>query len=219
MQQLERAQPLLAFLEFQAVFERPNFEFPARGFAVMTAVFEAFKPWNITLANISAKQNPSSVGEVAIVFGLPNSGLTFSVGVGGATLLVTNPDWSQEQLVSQVAVAGLQAVQSGAGVSFRQYLLSLLMHMKPERRTLRQISADFLSFRSPRISSPTVKARGFSVYADDFSWVVDSSAMYEGALFLKIMRTFETSVTFPEMAGVLRADQSELLGALELTLD
>jgi hypothetical protein len=219
MQQLERAQSLLAFLEVQAVYGSPNFEFSTRGSAVMSAVFEAFKPWNIALANISAKQNPSSVGEVAIVFSLQNSRLTFTVGVGAATLLVTNPDWSQEQLVSQVAMAGLQAVQSAAGVTFRQYLLSLLMHVKPERRTLRDISANFLSFKSPRILSPTVKARGFSVYADDFSWVVDSSAMYEEALFLKMVRTFEASVSFAEMASVLRADQGELLGSLDLTVD
>lgn len=219
MQQPEKAQTLLAFLEFQAVYGSPKFEFSTQGSAVTSAVFEAFRPWNITLANISANQNPSNAGEVAIVFSLQNSQLTFSVGIGAATLLVTNPDWSQEQFISQIAMAGLQAVQSGAGVTFRQYQISLLIHVKPEHRTLREISADFLSFKSPRISSPTVKARGFSVYADDFSWVVDSSAMYEGALFLKIVRTFEASVSFPDMAQALRADQEELLGALKLKVD
>ncbi len=185
----------------------------------MSAVFEAFRPWNITLANISAKQNPANVGEVAIVFSLQNSRLTFSVGIGAATFLVTNPDWSQEEFVSQIATAGLQAVRSSTGVTYRRYLISLLMHVKPERRTLREVSADFLSLKSPKISSPTVKARGFSVYADDFSWVVDSSAMYEGALFLKIVRTFEPSAPFSEMAGTLRADQGELLRTLQLTVD
>lgn len=219
MHRPEKAQPLLAFLEFQAVYGNPNFEFSARSAAVMSAVFEAFRPWNITLANIAAKQNPANAGEVAIVFSLQNSRLTFSIGIGAATLLVMNPDWSQEQVLDQMATVGLQAVRSGTGVTFRQYLISLLMHVKPERRTLREVSADFLSLKSPTISSPTIKARGFSVYADDFSWVVDSSAMYEGALFLKIMRTFEPSVPFLEMAAKLREDQSELLGTLQLMLE
>ncbi len=219
MQQTEKAQPLLAFLEFRVVYGGPNFELSTRGPAIMSAVFEAFRPWNITLANISAKQNPANAEEVGIVFGLQNSRLTFNVGIGAATLFVTNPDWSQEQCVSQIAMAGLQAVRTSTGVTFRQYLISLLMHVKPERRTLREVSADFLSLKSPKISSPTIKARGFSVYADDFSWVVDSSAMYEGALFLKIVRTFDPNVPFPEMAGTLRADQSELLGILQLTVD
>ncbi|MGH7934235.1 MAG: hypothetical protein ACREQN_13885, partial [Candidatus Binataceae bacterium] len=180
MLQPEKAQPLLAFLEFRALYGSPNFEFSTRGSAVMSAVFEAFRPWNITLANISAKQNPANAEEVAIVFSLQNSRLTFSVGIGAATLLVTNPDWSQEQPVSEIAMAGLEAVRSSTGVTFRRYLISLLMHVKPERRTLREVSADFLSLKSSKISSPAIKARGFSVYADDFSWVVDSSAMYEG---------------------------------------
>lgn len=218
MPQPEKAQPLLAFLEFQAVYGSPNFEI-SRGSAVISALFEAFRPWNITLRNVSVKDNPANVGEVAIIFSLENGRITLSVGIGGSTLLVTNPDWSQEQLISQIATAGLQALQSSSGVSFRQYLLNLVMHVKPERRTLREVSADFLSFRSPKISGPTIKARGFSVYADDFSWVVDSSAMYEGALFLKILRSFGTSASFPEMAAALRADQSELLGTLHLTVD
>ena len=219
MHQTEKGQPLLSFLEFQAVYDNPNFEFSTRSPAVMAAVFEAFKPWNITLANVSAKQNPANAGEVAIIFSFQNPQLTFSVGIGSATLIVMNPDWSQEQLISQVATGGLQAVQSSTGVTFRRYLLSLLMHVKPERRTLNEVSADFLSLKSPKISSPMIKARGFSVYADDFSWVVDSSLMYEGALFLKIVRSFEPNVSFPEMARSLRADQGELLGALQLTVD
>jgi hypothetical protein len=132
---------------------------------------------------------------------------------------VTNPDWSQEQAISQIATAGLRAVQNSSGVSFRRYLISLLMHVKPEHRTLSDVSADFLALKSPKISGPTIKARGFSVYADDFSWVVDSSAIYEGALFLKIVRSFEPDISFPQMAAALRADQGELLGTLQLTVD
>ena len=219
MIQLERARPLRAFLEFQAVYGSPNFELSSRSSAVMSAVFEAFKPWNITLANVSGKQNPANAGEVAIVFNLQNYRLTFSVGIGAATLLVTNPDWSQEQLISQVATAGLEAARSSTGVTFQKFVTSLLMHVKPERRTLREVSADFLGLKSPKISSPTIKARGFSVYADDFSWVADSSAMHDGALFLKIIRTFDPNVPFSEIARALRADQGELLGTLKLTVD
>ena len=219
MNQLEKVQPLLTFLELQAVYSKPNFEFSTRGSAVMSAVFEAFRTWNITLANVSAKQNPANAGEVAIMFGLQNSQLTFSVGVGGATLVVANPDWFQEQLVSEVASAGLQAVRSSTGVTFRQYVLNLLMHVKPERRSLCEVSANFLRITSPKISSSAVKARGFSVYAEDFSWVVDSSAMYAEALFLKIVRTFDPNVSLPVMARSLRADQVELLAALQLRMD
>jgi hypothetical protein len=218
MPEPEKAQPLLVFLEFQAIYGSPNFEI-SRKPDVMSAVFEALKPWNIALTNVSMKENPANVSEVAIIFSLENGRITLSIGIGACTLLVTNPDWSQEQLISQIATAGLQALLSSHEVGFRRYLLNLVMHVKPERRALREVSADFLSLRSPKMSAQTIKARGFSVYADDFTWVVDSSAMYEGALFLKILRSFETSTSFPEMAAALRADQSELLGVLHLTVD
>jgi hypothetical protein len=219
MDQTETAKSLLAFVEWQAVYQSPNFELSVRGPAITSAVFNAFKPWNITLANISAKQSPTNAGEVGIVFSLLNSKVVFNVGLGAATLVVTNPDWSEEQLVTQIAAAGLQAVQSSAGVAIRHYVISLSMHIKPERRTVREISATFLNVKSPRISSPAIKARGFSVYAEDFSWIVDSSALQEGALFLKMVRSFDPSIAFSAMALALRADQGELLGTLNLTVD
>ncbi|MGO9060086.1 MAG: hypothetical protein ACLQU2_22300 [Candidatus Binataceae bacterium] len=220
MDQAEKAKPLLAFVEWQAAYQSPNFELSVRGPAIMAAVFNAFKPWNITLANVSAKQSPTNAGEVGIVFSLLNSKVVFNVGIGSATLVVTNPDWSsEEQLVAQIAAAGLQAVQSSTGVAIRQYVISLSMHLKPERRTVREISATFLNVKSPRILSQAIKARGFSVYAEDFSWIVDSSALQEGALFLKMVRSFDPSVAFSDMALALRADQGELLGTLKLTVD
>lgn len=219
MDQAEKANPLLAFVEWQAVYQSPNFDLSVRGPAIMSAVFNAFKPWNITLANVSAKQSPTNAGEVGIVFSLLNSKVVFNVGIGSATLVVTNPDWSEEQLVAQIAAAGFQAVQSSAGVAIRQHVISLSMHLRPERRTVREISATFLNVKSPRILSQAIKARGFSVYAEDFSWIVDSSALQEGALFLKMVRSFDPSVAFSDMALALRADQGELLGTLKLTID
>src|SRR6516164_10841599 len=99
IQQAEKAQLLVAFLEFQALYTSPNFDFSIWGSKVMSAVFEAFRPWNVALTNISAKQNPANVGDLAILFSLQNGRLTFSVGIGGSTLVVTNPDWSQEQVI------------------------------------------------------------------------------------------------------------------------
>jgi hypothetical protein len=219
IQQAEKAQLLVAFLEFQALYTSPNFDFSIWGSKVMSAVFEAFRPWNVALTNISAKQNPANVGDLAILFSLQNGRLTFSVGIGGSTLVVTNPDWSQEQVIGQVAGAGLNAVQASAAVTFGQYVISLLMHVKPEKRGLSEITANFLNVQSAKVSSAKVKARGFSIYADDFSWVVDSSAIYDAALFLRIVRSFQPTATFSEIAAGLRADQNELFETLGLTVD
>ncbi len=94
------------------------------------------------------------------------------------------------------------------------------MHVKPENRALNEISADFLKVQSPIISTAKIKARGFSVYAEDFSWVVDSSAMYDGALFLRMVRSFQPCGYLLGNGGKLeRADQNELLGTLRLTVD
>lgn len=214
----DNAKVLTAFVEWQAHYRAPNFELQSRGPAVTSAVFQAFQPWNINLANVSAKPNPTNAGEVGIIFSLLGSSVVFSVGVGAATLLVRDANWSQEQLIGQIATAGLQALQSTAAIAIERHVVSVAMHLQPER-SLREVSAGFVGVISPALSSPAIKARGFSVYAEDYSWVVDASALYKEALFVKIVRSFGPEEPYPDMARALRGDQTELLGALHLTVE
>ncbi len=209
----------MSFAEWQAVYRAPNFGLQGAAPAIMSAVFQAFQPWNITLANVSAKPNPANAGDVAIIFNLSGAPAVFSVGVGAATLSVRDPAWSEEELIAQIAGAGLQAVQTTTGITIGRHLLSLGMHLKPLRRSVREISATFLAVTSPSMNNETIKARGFSVYGEDFSWVVDASALHDGAFFLKIVRTFDPKRSFSEMVRTLRGDQNELLGVLQLTVD
>jgi len=219
MSQVARTQALVSFVEWQALYRDPDFELWSRASAIVSAVFGAFRPWGIGLANVSGRQNPANASEAALLFNLLNGKVVFSVGVGAASLLANNPTWSDEKEISLIAEAGLQAVQGAAGVVVRQQVLSLTVHLKPQERSIREISADFLNVKSPKISSQPIKARGFSIYGDDFSWVVDSSALFQGALFVKIIRNFEPSVSFSSLAEALRSDQSELLAALQLSVD
>ena len=55
MSQLEKVQLLLAFLELQAVYSNPNFEFPTRGSAVMSAVFEALRRLTVGSGDIGLR--------------------------------------------------------------------------------------------------------------------------------------------------------------------
>jgi hypothetical protein len=48
---------------------------------------------------------------------------------------------------------------------------------------------------------------------------VDSSALYPGALFLRITRTLGPSISFEEIAAGVRKDEDNLLELLELRVD
>jgi hypothetical protein len=219
MAQTADAQAVLTFLEYQALFREPIFEAWGQPNALMRAVFRAFRPWNINLTSISAKQSPANAGEVGIVFNLLNGKFVFSVGVGAANLLVTNPSWADSELITQVLRAGVEAVRESAKAEVDRHVLSLSMHLRPRQKQIREITSQFVKISKPRVADAKIKALGFSLYTDDGSWIVDSSVIYNDALFVKLSQAFAPSVSFEEMATSLRQEQSDLLAILQLRLD
>ncbi len=218
MEAAEKAQVLLAFAEWQATYNEPAFDLSAKAAAIMSALFQAFQPWNVGLSNISGRQNPANAADVGILVSLLNERATFSVGIAAATLIVKNPRWSEAEGLGQIGTVGFEAVEASIGSVIRELSMSLSIHLKPSVRTIYEISKGFVNL--PLLPPDgTVKCYGFSVYGEEFSWIVDSSALYDETLFFKITRRFGRNASFAELVGRIRSDQLELLGMLNLEVD
>jgi hypothetical protein len=59
---------------------------------------------------------------------------------------------------------------------------------------------------------------GVSVYRNDFSFVIDSSGVVAGGIFIKLIRAFTAEKRFEEMAISIRADEESVLNRLGLKL-
>ena len=55
-------------------------------------------------------------------------------------------------------------------------------------------------------------------YGEDISWLVDLSAVYPDAFFVRIIRVFEPSKSAEEMATSLYKDEHDILNLLELNV-
>jgi hypothetical protein len=215
---VEKAQVLLAFAEWQATYSEPAFDLSAKAAAVMSALFQAFRPWNVALANMSGRQNPANAADVGILVNLLNDHATFSVGIAAATLVVKNPRWSEAEALGQIGTIGFEAVEASVGSAIRELSMSLSIHLKPSVRTIYEISKGFLNLPVQPLDG-RVRCYGFSVYGEEFSWIVDSSALYDDTLFFKITRRLGSNGSFAELVRRLRSDQLELLGMLNLEVD
>ncbi len=209
----------LAFLESRFVFRDPLFaQWTANG-EIVSAVYRAFQEWKINLENVSWKQNAANYGEIQVTFNLLNWKILFNVGLGAVTVSVNNPDWSEAAFISRIAKAGIDAVQASAKAAVEKQLITLSMHLQPQGRSVREITSKFVRLGGEGEKGEKVRAYGFSVYREDSYWVVDSSALYSEALFLKIFRTFGGTVPFEQMAGTLNKEENDVLELLELRLD
>jgi len=209
----------LSFLEHRAVYSEPMLQVQRLYSDVSQAVFQAFRDWNVALENVSYKQTPVNLAEVSVAFALLGGRLGFTVGLASASLLVKDPSWSEADLVTSIAKAGIGAVVQSGAVTVAQQRSTIAMHVKPVSGQIKEFVAGLIRPSEPALTAEDVRAYGFSMYRQDSSWVVDTSASYPDALFVRIERVSGPNVSFEQIASTLRQDESTLLGLLRLDVD
>jgi hypothetical protein len=213
------AKELLSFLEYRAFYREPIFEAWDRYGAIALALFRAFREWNVGLESISVKPFPTNASEMQMSVDLLNKRFSFVVGLGAGSLFVLNPNWEEVELITKVARAGIGAIRAGTNTEIDKQVLTLSVHLEPQGRSVRDITSTFVSLDASPMLGENIRSYGFSVYTDNSSWVVDASALYAGALFIRLTRVFGPGASFEEIAGVIKTDEDHVLELLRLRLD
>ncbi len=209
------ADVLSSFLDFRAVYQDPIFDFLRLYGQISQSVYRAFRGWNVTLDNISSKQNPANFGDISTTFSFPGGRIAFSVGLGACSLGVANPDWSEANMVAKIAEAGISALRQVAEVTIGQHKGSIGIHVKPSTGSIKDVVSNLFTLRVDELGS-NVRAYGLSIYREGSSWVVDASVVYQDALFIRIDRTWGPGVALDQAASQLNADEARVLDVLRL---
>jgi hypothetical protein len=142
----------------------------------------------------------------------------FTVDLGAIGLSVVDPFWEEAELIGQIIRAGHTAISSFRKAEIAHQSVNLSLHVRPRQKNLSELT---LTFLNPAITSAIgepVLAHGFSVYADDRNWVADLSASERNALFLRLIRFFDSSTPFEQIAEMLADDQNHFLSLLGLKI-
>jgi len=170
----------------------------------------------VRLEDISAKGGQDDLSDVQINVRLFDNRVIFRVGLAGAEFGVANPGWGELDTITKLARAGLGAVNEAIEMDIGKQTITLVIHLRPMDCSISQVTARLL--RSDTLGSigEDASAYGLSVYRNDISWVVDRSAPFPEALFLRLSRDFEPDVSLEEVARRIHTDQGELLQLLQL---
>ena len=209
----------LSFFEHRAIYREPMLQVPNLYSNVSQAVFKAFHEWNVQLEHVSYKQNPVNLGEISVTFALLAGRIDFTVGLGASHLLVRDPNWSEVDLVTRIAKAGIRAAVDSAGVTVTQQRSTIAMHLKPVSGQIKEFVTGLMRPTEGLLTGEDVLGYGFSLYKQDSSWVVDTSAVYPEALFVRIQRLSGAGASFEQIAATLREDETSLFGLLRLDVD
>lgn len=209
----------LSFFEYRAFYREPLFEIWGQHGGLVHAVYQAFREWNVSLENVTGKENPANASEMQVNFNLLNWKVVFSVGIGSAALFVTNPDWSEAELIAKIARAGLEAVVRSSKVEIEKQLVTLSMHLRPKGKSVREITSKYVHTDVGKLIPDRIRGFGFSVYGEESSWVIDLSASHADALFVRITRSFAGSIPLEDIAVELDKDEGKLMDMLQLSFD
>ncbi len=206
------------FLEYRSTFNDPITPvwYGARQGEVVGAVLKALSPWHLGLDNISWNQGAKNLAEMQLTFAVPSLLAAVQLGIGGITASAINPDWSRvSQFVSlfQTAVDTLKAV---AGQELMTQQTTLGLHVLPDKKPFREALSRFINIANLGVSD--AKMFGVSAYYSDFSFVIDSSAVFPEAIFIKLNRTYSGVARFEEMAATILKDEEKILELVDLRL-
>lgn len=204
---------------YRLLYRDPIFDLEKLDDKAVSAAYAAFCPWNVSLENITFKDNPANLGEEATNFNLLGGRIIFSINAGGCGLLVANPNWSDIDWISKIASVGIEAILKATGAVAEKQVASLTMHLTPTVGTIRAITSNFVRIDTNRLPGGPVQSFGFSVYREDFTWVVDRSASFPNSLFLRMERWFAPAASLEQIARQLNEDEDKVLDLLGLEVN
>jgi hypothetical protein len=208
----------------QAVFEyRANFKEPAtnslygeRQGEIIKALQKALSPWHVGFENISWNQAAKNVAEVQCTFAVPSLLAALQLGVVGVTMSAFNPDWSRARQGVSLFQTAADALKASTGQDFQSQLITLGFHVKPGAKPFKAVLGQFVN--SVALGANDASMYGVSVYAGDYSFVIDGSAIVQGGVFIKLIRNFAAEKRFEEMAKILYSDEETILRRLGMKL-
>lgn len=206
-----------SFLEYKVSYQEALLPPQALSSQITPVVFRALREW-VALENVSYKQDPANLGEVTVTFSLLGGRVALTIALGFASLLVRDPNWSQAQLIAGIARTGMAALFSSGEIVAGPQRATIAMHVKPASGRTKELVADLIRPREGALTTEDVSGYGLSVYRQNSSWVVDTSALYSEALFIRIERSFGAEVQFEEISSTLRKDEIELMNLLQLDI-
>lgn len=204
------------FLECRTLFKEPIFSaWYGRG-EILRDLYRALAPWRIELQNISWNRDAKNLQETQISCFIPSLSAAVHIGIGGVTMSALNPEWSHAEQLAVLFQTALAALKASTSTEIASHTTALGFHLKPGKKPFREVMKQFVNAKA--LGSGNASMCGISVYAPDYSFVVDSSALYPDSVFVKMTRVFPGGMTFDQMAGIIYRDEETLLGRLGLKL-
>ena len=201
-----------SYFEYKASLSFPMFKAWTPPNALIEGLFPALKKWKVGLSDISWNRNSGSLQDLQLTFNVTDLRAIIKIGLDSLSCVAVNPDWSEAASLVELFSNALEVVCKVGKTDVSVHENSLAMHVRGGDKTLDAITAGFVNEKA----LGPAQMYGVSIYQQDFSLVLDKSARYENAVFVRIYRKLAVGIDFVQVAKTLYEDEVKALALLGL---
>ncbi len=201
-------------IEYTATFKNPILEAWSNPAGLIRAVLSALDSFGFKLEGVEYKIQAEKINERAIVFRRTPPGAVLTVGPGKLLISAENLDWSEAERFISGMNAAMSAIHEVSKYEIASQQLALGMHVQFKAKTQTDVSAPLLSPMALKLMDGEVKSYGIILNRDKSSILIDGSAAFANALFVRMVREHAGEIPLQEVAGRLHKDEETLFDVL-----
>jgi hypothetical protein len=178
----------------------------------VSVFFEGLRPWEVTLADFAFRADTKNVSETALIVTVQKLRTTIVVGLDHVTFRTNNPDWDMAPELVKLFDASLELFQFYVKSAIKSQECTIVFHVTPGSSSLAASTANLVNAR--RIGN--AEFYGLSKYTPEASLSLDRSLKYDGGVFFRLTRKFDSAVKFADVALAMYADEVAALGLIDV---
>jgi hypothetical protein len=180
---------------------------------VVQAVWAALKPWNITVDDVDVIQSGKQ-SEQGIKFKIPQKQSSFFFGPAYCKFTRDNTNWDVAEETIEILDIVTTALLSQTHAVIAKRKTAIVLHVQPKNLSFMQIAGPLVPQQLAALEAEPPATMAIVVKWPNRKMTIDGSASVANGIFLRFEREFEGSVTYPDIAHQLRADEEQVFAAL-----
>jgi hypothetical protein len=205
----------ISYFEVLARYRDPDIDTFMDRRESVSALFKAFKAWNIGIEDIEVITQGKLV-EQGIKFTLPKNRITFFFGPAFIRLTQDGSSWETASVTLEILKAALGAIRESGAYSIEIFKTTIALHVQPRAIGYFEILKPFLPPKLGTLRAVSPKTMASVVVWEDRKITLDGSGSVANAIFIKLERDFAGTYSLAEMAEQLYEDEKELFELLEI---
>lgn len=203
----------LSFFEAEVEFIQPNLKIWLDRIAIIEAVYDALRRWNITVDDVEVVTT-GKPSEQGVRLKVPEKRSSFFFSAAACRFNRDSTSWQTAEETIEIFDAALSAFRASAHVEFKTFRTAVALHVQPRTKPFFEILRPLVPKPMETLGTEAATALAVIVKWPDHRVTIDGSAQIANGIFIRYERDFAADAGYEAMAKHLYADEMAIMQIL-----